>query len=434
MTMAGGVFQPEMELVNGIFQPVLKQWTIGGHIKNNMKDSFGPWDERDLSLARFVLQSEATIGNGRNRGLPIDNVPMASLANGLNRWPDLVTGDDHNLTRCVLHALAHPEQNLLFPLHFESVTKLLAPIPLQAKHFDGAIFERFTKGKTPNPPGLVIPMNLQVPSTPSTRQSATPRPTGSIGTQSKVRKAYQSSREQTQSMRASANSQQLLNSSVNAWQGGFQSKANGFQVQSHPMTAVAASDQSPAARRPPNEQGIASYFYPQHLAAGYLQPGHSFAEAFTVDGNFPGTEHPRSQSLPDDAATTNSSCDIIEVVMDLDLGDLSKVDTEVDWSDANNWPNFPSDPEPVLHGGTPEYLAFCNECLAEAPGPDEARPRDQVFDFAEPDEVFSLHNADLTDQVSSHDPRDAQTFAQPAPLVHHANDDVAGDVPATRMY
>jgi hypothetical protein len=68
------------------------------------------------------------------------------------------------------------------------------------------------------------------------------------------------------------------------------------------------------------------------------------------------------------------------------------------------------------------YQAFCNDCLAQAPGPNEESPRDQTLDLepsvpfavgadldvAESDEVFGQRNADLTNQAFSHDLRDAQ--------------------------
>jgi hypothetical protein len=155
------------ETINGQLVPVVKPWTIGQHVQHGMKDWFGPWDEEDLSVAVLRVQCEHDLG--KKSGDLVDNIPTASLANGVKRFPSLETGDGMDLTRSVEIAVANQDLDLQFPRDFEPLTKLLPLIRVEPKHFDGAAFERFKKGKVPTPMGPIprtahIRCHLQHPS------------------------------------------------------------------------------------------------------------------------------------------------------------------------------------------------------------------------------------------------------------------------------
>jgi hypothetical protein len=130
-----------------------KNWTQSLHRENNVKDVNDPWNEQNLTLAGASPQCEYDLGEGKNtEEVPLDNVPFASLANGVRRFPSLQRGDGLDLTRCVEYAKAHHDEPWLFPRDFAELTKKLGgPITVEDKHYDHVAFARWKRNPNLHP-------------------------------------------------------------------------------------------------------------------------------------------------------------------------------------------------------------------------------------------------------------------------------------------
>jgi hypothetical protein len=141
---------------------VTVEWSLKNHRKFDAQGQ--QWDHRNLALTG--LHPDLNHPNDL-----IDNVPFRELANGVQRFPAVSTGDGLNLTRCVLYARDHPNEHLLFPRDFMALTQRLGAIPVQAHHEDGETFKRWNDGTPPaavqqSMPGAVqalIPAPVQPP-------------------------------------------------------------------------------------------------------------------------------------------------------------------------------------------------------------------------------------------------------------------------------
>jgi hypothetical protein len=132
-----------------------KMWSVGLHQRFNTKSMWeavnGPWDSKSLSLAGMNVDVGA-------RHVLVNNVPFASLADGVHRFPSIEEGDGLNLTRCVLYAVTHPEEDLKFPRDFAALTDRVGAAPVQPQHYDEATFKRWKgRAEAPLPTTIVTP-------------------------------------------------------------------------------------------------------------------------------------------------------------------------------------------------------------------------------------------------------------------------------------
>jgi hypothetical protein len=133
------------------------KWTNTLHKTTNMRNQDGPWDGTNLTLRGVLPQCAYYLGDYDNENEPIDNVPFASLATGVQRFPSIELGDGLDLTRCVQYAKAHPQEKWLFPCDFQELTRRLGgAIVVQEQHLDRAAFRRWNNGQTPQPPAPVM--------------------------------------------------------------------------------------------------------------------------------------------------------------------------------------------------------------------------------------------------------------------------------------
>jgi hypothetical protein len=140
------------------------RWTNTLHKEHDVKNWYGAWDEQNLSLAGLIPQCLYELGNKDAGDELINNVTFASLAHDIKRWPSIELGDGLDLTRCVQYAVAHSDEDLLFPRDFATLTKKLGgPLTVENKHYDHVVFGRWNKKKTPNPPATIIPVAVTQP-------------------------------------------------------------------------------------------------------------------------------------------------------------------------------------------------------------------------------------------------------------------------------
>lgn len=132
--------------------PADLEWTISLHQSYDIKNRIvgQVFDPTDLCLTKM------TPDLGTN-GTLVDNIPFASLAVGVKRFPSVMKGDGLNLTRCVQYASVHPEENWMFPGHFKLLIKTLGRQFVQPYNYDGEVFRRWNNGRTPFPLAPLIP-------------------------------------------------------------------------------------------------------------------------------------------------------------------------------------------------------------------------------------------------------------------------------------
>jgi hypothetical protein len=140
---------PAMKKVDGETNQVDEQWTSKLHKKFNTKDHYGPWDPNNLECTGYTPD----LGNENL----VPNVRFNSLAKDVKRYPSIAHGDGLNLTRCVQYAVAHPEEDWMYPRDVTTLTDKLGRLPVQPHHVDTAVFDRFKNRQTPNPPARLIP-------------------------------------------------------------------------------------------------------------------------------------------------------------------------------------------------------------------------------------------------------------------------------------
>jgi len=304
---------PQLELVEGKWEPVNKPWTQTRHIKHNLKDEYGTWDPEELSVADFAVQCEYNLGKKRGGGI-VDNVPMASLGNGVKNFPSVSTGDGLHLTRCVQYAMAHPNLDLMFPRDFKSVTESLPPVTRGPQHSDAATFARFRNGNTSTPPGPAAPVAAQMPVPQSSRRAASSRPRNSAPVQSKVGKAYKTSKEQDKDARTARNKRTQLDSLTPSHKLLLESMSNVFSAQPGDGASVSSTPSSAA----------------PILTAGAQQP------------------ETQASSTPSLASQTPPR-DIHEVVGGLDLTLPDDWDMHLDVYNPRNFPDFVDiNPAPII--------------------------------------------------------------------------------------
>ncbi|KAF2849709.1 hypothetical protein T440DRAFT_518938 [Plenodomus tracheiphilus IPT5] len=106
------------------------------------------WDSGNLSVTGFRLLCKAA-NNPNARAalvLPITGIDFKSLAVEVGQFPSETTGDGLDLTRCVLYALKNPDEDLIYPRDFASLTSSLGgPIKPRAKTHDRETFGRWKK-------------------------------------------------------------------------------------------------------------------------------------------------------------------------------------------------------------------------------------------------------------------------------------------------
>jgi hypothetical protein len=140
---------PAMKNVEGEMKQVDEPWTSKLHKKFNTKDHYGPWDPNNLECTGYTPD----LGNENL----VPNVRFNSLAKDVKRYPSIARGDGLNVTRCVQYAVAHPEEDWMYPRDFTALIDKLGRLRVQPHHFDAAVFDRFKNRQTPNPPARLIP-------------------------------------------------------------------------------------------------------------------------------------------------------------------------------------------------------------------------------------------------------------------------------------
>ena len=326
---------PEMKIVKGTLTPVEEEWTQTRHVKYNLKDNYGTWDPEDLSVADFFLQCEYGLGK-RGSGRIIENVSMASLGNGVKNFPSVQTGDGLDLTRCVQYAIAHPQEDLMFPRDFKKLTLSLPPIALEPKHYDAATFARFKSGNTPTPPGPAIPAATQLPLPQTSRQAKPFHPT-----QSKVGKAYKTSKDQAQDSRTTLKKRKHLNSLSPSRKLTLESMCNVFDAQPGTGAFSGGGGRSPAAsvlataHGQSGESATPTPTMPPRFSSGHQQLSHLATTQGLSTHSFIGQPAPSSNL--GDFNEDQYFRDLFDVVGELDLK------LPADWkedADLHNPANF----------------------------------------------------------------------------------------------
>ncbi|KAF2821274.1 hypothetical protein CC86DRAFT_411572 [Ophiobolus disseminans] len=210
-----GYQYPGVEVVNGVKKPRPHPWTNTRHKKHGTKDTLGsPWSHQDLTFAGKspdLHGSETLVGNVR----------FDSLADGLQRWPSVQRGDGLRLTGCVQYAVAHPEENLMFPCDFKALAEKLILNTTRDCHLDGATFKRWGHRKTPSPPGPLIVDPNQVAAA-QAQSFSIPQP--------QVRKPYKSSKASIQDALVSSKKVKRLSNLSDQQQHDMEIMMNKFQV------------------------------------------------------------------------------------------------------------------------------------------------------------------------------------------------------------
>jgi hypothetical protein len=124
------------------------KWTIGTHKKWNHDDG---WNRYNLDVGPFRTprithpKQPTRARAGRNETLPCNTeappVPFKDLAIHVKKHP---TGFDAlDLTKCVLYAVAHPDEEWRFPTDFAALVKRLGgPVTITQSHCDDVAFSR----------------------------------------------------------------------------------------------------------------------------------------------------------------------------------------------------------------------------------------------------------------------------------------------------
>jgi hypothetical protein len=128
-------------LKNGVLKT--EKWTLRRHEEFNTKDYHGPWDNKKLTLAGFKHDDY-------NSETSVENVCFDSLAIDVQRFPSVQIGDGLNLTRYVQYAVAHPEEDFLYPKDFAYLANRLGVIPPRPEHYDEATFARWKGRQIPS--------------------------------------------------------------------------------------------------------------------------------------------------------------------------------------------------------------------------------------------------------------------------------------------
>ncbi|KAH8725702.1 hypothetical protein GQ44DRAFT_726794 [Phaeosphaeriaceae sp. PMI808] len=151
------------------------RWTQTRHDDCGLKDGLGqPWDAGNLTLTG--MQPRLAHCNNRRTKFKaiVENIPFKDLAKRLRNWPSVEQGDGLDLTRCVHHAATHPDEIWMFPGDFTKLTtKIGGPLPVSAKNFDGAAFQRWRRARVAEQEALVPGMTVNpAPGRTTTQSSA----------------------------------------------------------------------------------------------------------------------------------------------------------------------------------------------------------------------------------------------------------------------
>jgi hypothetical protein len=114
-----------------------KDWTTGAHHQYHDAERFDP---ASVSVTGFRTPAD---GKGQTTASPI---PIASLANGVKTFP---TSDDAlDLTRAVRYCQDHPDEEWMYPTHYEHLVNYLGgPAPVRPGHYDRAVIARYTSAQ-----------------------------------------------------------------------------------------------------------------------------------------------------------------------------------------------------------------------------------------------------------------------------------------------
>ncbi|KAH6172256.1 hypothetical protein HBI61_175010 [Parastagonospora nodorum] len=124
------------------------EWTNNYHQKANLKDTYGPFNHTNLEL------TGESPDLGKN-GVLVPDVRFDSLAIGVQRFPSHRLGDGLNLSSCVQYAVAHPQENWMYPSDFTALVNHMGRRTIQQKHLDQEVFRRWKSGP-PSPAAAPI--------------------------------------------------------------------------------------------------------------------------------------------------------------------------------------------------------------------------------------------------------------------------------------
>jgi hypothetical protein len=124
------------------------EWTNNYHQKANLKDTYGPFNHTNLEL------TGKSPDLGKN-GVLVPDVRFDSLAIGVQRFPSHRLGDGLNLSSCVQYAVAHPQENWMYPSDFRKLVNHMGRRTIQQKHLDQEVFRRWKSGP-PSPAAAPI--------------------------------------------------------------------------------------------------------------------------------------------------------------------------------------------------------------------------------------------------------------------------------------
>ncbi|KAF1954289.1 hypothetical protein CC80DRAFT_506333 [Byssothecium circinans] len=118
-------------------------WTKGTHGLVERNDTTKEWDDTVLDVSTFrtprVSHPRGTFKAFMNSQQ--DPISFKNLALHVKKHPE--GPDALDLTRCVQHALSHPEKSWLFPNDYERLVKELGgPAPVTSAHLDKQVFAR----------------------------------------------------------------------------------------------------------------------------------------------------------------------------------------------------------------------------------------------------------------------------------------------------
>lgn len=126
------------------------RWTMSGHLQGKWSYDYKT-DDDDLTLTGLRAQCEIDpkfSKRGHQLNPVIEGIPFRNLAPGIARYPSIAQGDGLDLTECVKYAAAHPEENLVYPRDFASLTeKLGGPLQVRREHTDKEALLRWKQSR-----------------------------------------------------------------------------------------------------------------------------------------------------------------------------------------------------------------------------------------------------------------------------------------------
>jgi hypothetical protein len=128
-----------------------KDWTINTHSKWHQNRA--NWSQWNLDVKGFRVPCDIV-----DKGSLAPSVPFADMAIGVRSFPK--GNDALDLTRMVQYAVEHPQDDWLYPLHYEKLLSLLGgPRKVEVEHLDKMAFLRWKDHLSPPTPSgkITIP-------------------------------------------------------------------------------------------------------------------------------------------------------------------------------------------------------------------------------------------------------------------------------------